>query len=182
MDSSNFNQDRKFERRTRKIALTGILSALVVISLVLESIAPTGRLGFYVLAGFLLSVVLLEAGIGWGWASYVVTSALGYLLVPEKLNLLPYIMFFGIYTLLKFHIESIRKPWIEIVLKLAAFNLFLWPGWGIARSFLSSRLTRGAWVIAAGIVLDVMFILYDFLFTLWINYYNEKISPRIRKI
>jgi len=167
--------------RTRKIALTGIISALVVISLILESIAPTGRLGFYVLAAFMLSVVLIESGIGWGWASYIVTCAVGFLLVPEKLNLLPYIMFFGIYTLLKFHIESIRKPWIEFILKLGAFNLFLWPAWKIAGTFLPAYLTEGTGVLIGGIVLQIVFVFYDFLFTCWIRYYNEKIAPRIRK-
>ena len=53
---------------TRKLALTGILSAIVIIALVLESIAPTGRLGFYVLAAFVLSVINLECGIQFGWA------------------------------------------------------------------------------------------------------------------
>ncbi|NMA67136.1 MAG: hypothetical protein GX957_13045 [Clostridiaceae bacterium] len=167
--------------KTRKIALSGVLSAFIIISLILESIMPTGRLGFYVLAAFILSIVLMEAGIGWGWACYAVTCAGGFLLVPEKLNLLPYIMFFGIYTLLKFHIETIRKPWIELILKLSAFNLFLWPAWNIAKTFLPPKLTQGTGVLIGGIILQIAFIFYDYLFTCWIRYYIEKISPRIRK-
>ncbi len=180
-DSAVSDSDKQSKERTRKIALTGILSAFIVIALVVESFAPTGRLGFYVLAAFILSVVLLESGIKWAWASYAVTSALGFLLVPEKLNVLPYILFFGIYTLIKFHIESIRKPWVEILLKLAAFNLFLWPAWSIVKSFLPPFFIHGTGAILAGIVLQVVFMLYDFLFTAWIRYYFEKIAPRIRK-
>lgn len=166
---------------TRKIALTGILSAFITIVLVIESIVPTGRLGFYVLAGFLLSAVILECGVKWGWASYLISSASGLLIIPEKLNILPYIMFFGVYTMLKFHVESLRKPWLEILLKLAAFNLFLWPAWGMMKVFLPPALTKGTMVIVAGIALQVIFAVYDILFTAWIRFYFEKIAPKIRR-
>lgn len=169
------------KERTRRLTLTGILSAIIVIALVLESIVPTGRAGFYVLAAFVLSVILLECGIRFGWAGYAVSCLTGFLLVPEKLNVIPYIAFFGLYTLLKYHIESLRKLWLEIVLKLAAFNLFLWPAWTLAKTFLPQSLTQGAGVVIAGIAGQVAFLLYDFLFTLWIRYYFEKIAPRLRK-
>ncbi len=181
-DSSNsINQNKRQKDKTRKIALTGILSALIVIVLFLESIAPTGRLGFYVLAGFILSVVMLEAGVKWAWAAYVVTCAAGLLLIPEKLNVLPYVLFFGIYTILKFHIESLRKPWLEILLKLIAFNLFLWPAWSIAKVFLPLSLTQGTMIIVTGIVFQVVFVIYDILFTAWIRFYFEKIAPKVRR-
>jgi len=166
---------------TRKLALTGILSAVVVIALVLESIAPTGRLGFYVLAAFVLSVVILECGIQFAWAGYAVTSLAGFIAVPEKLNVIPYIAFFGVYTLLKYHIECLRKVWLEILLKLCAFNLFLWPAWSLAKTFLPEPLTKGWGVLAAGVVLQILFLLYDLLFTLWIRFYSEKIAPRIKR-
>lgn len=174
-------QNKRQMDKTRKIALTGILSAFIVIVLFLESIVPTGRLGFYVLAGFILSIIMLETGVKWAWAAYVVTCATGFLLIPEKLNVLPYILFFGIYTLLKFHIESLRKPWLEIVLKLIAFNLFLWPAWSIAKVFLPEYLTEGTMIIITGIVLQVVFVIYDILFTTWIRFYFEKIAPKVRK-
>ena len=175
------NRKEKSNNNIRKISLTGILSAFIVIVLFLESIAPTGRLGFYVLAGFILSVIIMEAGAKWAWASYVVTCAAGFLVVPEKLNLLPYVLFFGIYTILKYHIESLRKTWLEILLKFAAFNLFLWPTWSIMKTFLPQSLTSGTMMIVTGIVSQVVFVLYDILFTAWIRFYFEKIAPIIRK-
>jgi len=181
-NSSNIkNQNERLNDKTRRIALTGILSAFIVLVLFLESIAPTGRLGFYVLAGIILSVVILEAGVKWAWVAYIVTCATGFLLIPEKLNLLPYVLFFGIYTILKYHIESLRKPWLEILIKYAAFNLFLWPAWSFAKVFLPQTLTEGTILIVTGIVSQVLFLLYDILFTAWIRYYFEKIAPKIRK-
>jgi hypothetical protein len=173
--------ERASGNHTRKIALTGVLSAIVVSALVLESIAPTGRLGFYVLAAFVLSVILLECGIRFAWAGYIVTSLAGFIAVPEKLNILPYIAFFGIYTVVKYHIESLRKVWLEILLKLAAFNLFLWPAWGMAKAFLPESLTKGWGVPVVGAVLQILFLLYDYLFTLWIRFYFEKIAPKVKR-
>lgn len=167
--------------KTRLLALTGIICAGITIALIFESIAPTGRLGFYVLSAFLLSVILLQCGVYYGWAGYAVTCLTGFVLVPEKLNLIPYVAFFGIYTLVKYHIESIRKMWLEIILKLAAFNLFLWPAWNIAKVFLPEYLTEGTGILIAGIVLQVVFLLYDFLFTYWVRYYYTKIAPRLNK-
>jgi hypothetical protein len=177
--SSGFNKDSG--QRTKRLALTGMLSALIVIALVLESIAPTGRLGFYVLAAFILSVILMETGIKWAWISYIATCLLGLLIVPEKLNVLPYVLFFGIYTMLKYHIESIRKVWVEIIIKLAVFNAVLWPSWALTKTFLPETLTKGNWVILAGFILQLLFIGYDVLFTFWVRYYFEKIVPRLRK-
>lgn len=171
----------KLKDNTKKVALTGILSAFIVIILFLESIAPTGRLGFYVLAAFVLSIILLENGVKWGWLAYIVTSLTAILIIPEKLNVLPYILFFGIYTLLKFHIESLRKKWLEIILKFVAFNLTLWPSWNIAKTFLPEKLTEGNMVIVAGIIFQVAFVVYDILFKAWIRFYFEKIAPKVRK-
>ena len=167
--------------RTRKTTLTGILSAIVIITLVLESIAPTGRLGFYVLAAFVISVILLECGVRFAWAGYVVTSLAGFLIVPDKLNIIPYIAFFGIYTLVKYHIERLRIIWVVIILKLAAFNLFLWPAWSIAKTFLPDNFIKGLGVLIAGLILQIMFLLYDYILTAWIHYYFNKIAHRLRK-
>ena len=66
-DQTDLKKPAQSKEKTRKIALSGILSALIAVALLVESIVPTGRLGFYVLAAFILSVVLLKqalSGVG----------------------------------------------------------------------------------------------------------------------
>lgn len=171
----------KSGNNTKRIALTGILSAIIIILLFLESIVPTGKLGFYVLAGFVLSVIVLETSVKWGWIAYVVTTAATLIIIPEKLNVLPYVLFFGIYTNIKIHIESLKKTWMEILLKFVVFNLLLWPSWSIAKAFLPKNLTQGIMIIVAGIILQIAFALYDILFTAWIKFYFDTIAPKVRK-
>ena len=161
----------------RKIALTGVLSAMMYRPCNNHHANRTaGILCSGAIAGF-----LLECGIRFAWAGYIVTSLAGFIAVPEKLNILPYIAFFGIYTVVKYHIESLRKVWLEILLKLAAFNLFLWPAWGMAKAFLPESLTMGWGVPVVGAVLQILFLLYDYLFTLWIRFYFEKIAPKVKR-
>ena len=68
-----------------------------------------------------------------------------------------------------------------MLLKLIAFNLFLWPAWSIAKVFLPEYLTERTMIIVTGIVLQVVFVIYDILFTAWIRFYFEKIAPKVRK-
>lgn len=83
---------------SKRIALSGILTALSCAALLLENISPTGKLGFYVLSAFLLSVVIMECGLTYGWVSYAAVSLISFLIVPEKTAILPYVMFFGVYA------------------------------------------------------------------------------------
>jgi hypothetical protein len=121
---------------SKKIAVAGILTALSAAALFLENIFPTGKLGFYVFAGFLLSVVIMECGILFGWISFAASSLLAFLLVPEKTAVVPYFLFFGIYSLVKSHIEKLNRIVVELVLKFVFFNAALFILWMIAFLFL----------------------------------------------
>lgn len=168
---------------SRKLALSGILTALGSVVLLLENLSPTGKLGFYVLAAFLLSVVVMECGTGYGWISYIAVSVISLLIVPEKTAVLPYIMFFGVYALVKSHIEKLGRVIAGWILKFAFFNTALYFLWNIAVNVLRiipGRLFEILPLAAVIIILQVLFFLYDWLFTLWTNYYAYKIQPRIR--
>ena len=63
---------------------------------------------------------------------------ISFLIVPEKTAVLPYAMFFGIYALVKSHIERLYKLIIEWILKFAFFNLSLYFLWNIAVNVLAA--------------------------------------------
>lgn len=113
-----------------KIALAGILTAIASAALLLENIVPTGKLGFYVFSAFLLSIVIMECGLTSGWVSYFAVSIIAFIIVPEKTAVLPYVMFFGIYSLVKSHIERLDKIILEWILKYA-FLIFPYTLCGI---------------------------------------------------
>jgi len=166
---------------TKKIALNGILGALAVISLLLATIMPTNRLSFYALSSFFISVAIVESGIKAGWLFYAATSLLSLIIVPEKLGLIPYVLFFGIYGIVKYYIEKLNKLIIEYVLKFIYFSICL----GIAILTVSQLFNTGLiakmpwWLLV--IALESIFFVYDFVYTLFINYYREKLKPRLNQ-
>lgn len=169
---------------SKKIALSGILIALSSVVLLLENIFPTGKLGFYVLAAFLLSVVIMECGLVYGWASYVAISVISFVIVPEKTAVLPYVMFFGIYALVKSHIEKLDKLAVEWVLKYAFFNLSLYFMWNITVNVLQlipGRLFEILPAIVIVLLLQILFFLFDWLFSLWTQYYIQNIQPKVHR-
>ena len=166
---------------SKKIAVAGILTALSAAALFLENIFPTGKLGFYVFAGFLLSVVIMECGILFGWISFAASSLLAFLLVPEKTAVVPYFLFFGIYSLVKSHIEKLNRIVVELVLKFVFFNAALFILWKIALLFIPQRSFEILPVFVIIVLLEILFFVYDWLFSLWIQFYQEKLQPKISK-
>lgn len=170
---------------SKRIALSGILTALSCAALLLENISPTGKLGFYVLSAFLLSVVIMECGLTYGWVSYAAVSLISFLIVPEKTAILPYVMFFGVYALVKSHIERLNKLIIEWILKYVFFNISLYFLWNLTVNVLQlipGKLFEILPIVVIVIILQVLFFLFDWIFSLWTQYYIRKIQPKVGRM
>lgn len=161
---------------TGKIALNGILGALALICLFLATVLPTNRLSLYALSSFFISVVIVESGIKAGWLFYVSTALLALIILPEKLGLVPYIIFFGFYGILKYYIEKLDKLILEYILKFIYFNLCIGTAWLLIRQFFIAEITvRLPWFVVI-IVLEIIFLIYDFVYTLFVAYYRDKLK------
>lgn len=167
-------------KKTFKIALSGILGALAVICLFLATVLPTSRLSLYALSSFFISIVVIEAGIKAGWLFYIATTLLSVILVPDKLEIIPYAVFFGVYGVIKCYIEKINKLILEYLLKFAYFNLCM----AVAVLFIrqvfmeSIQIQLPWWAIIAA--LEVVFLIYDVVYTMFIAYYKDKLRKKLR--
>jgi hypothetical protein len=169
----------KYAMKAKTIALNGILSALAVICLLLATVMPTGRISLYALSSFFIAVSIMESGIKAGWLFYAATSLAGFIIVPEKLALVPYAVFFGFYGIAKYYIEKIGRTIIELIIKYAYFNVCLGAVFLFAREFVADPEVKLPWWILV-VALEIVFFLYDFVFTLFINYYKEKLLPKLK--
>ena len=165
---------------TKMIAFNGILGALAVVCLLLASVLPTNKLSFYALSSFFMAVVIIESNIRAGWLFYLATSLLSLIIVPEKLSLVPYVIFFGLYGIVKYYIEKLNKLLLEYILKFVYFNICM----GIALLFVSKLFgydltVKLPWWLLI-IALEIVFFIYDFVYTLFINYYRDKLKPRLK--
>ncbi|HHW01908.1 MAG TPA: hypothetical protein GXX35_03720 [Thermoanaerobacterales bacterium] len=166
---------------TRKIALGGILSALVVILLYLAAVLHTSRLFLLSLCSFAVSVVIIEGGLATGLMFYGATSILAFLLVPDKTMPILYISFFGIYGFAKALIEKHITGIFQYILKFIFFNIcffviYLSAGLIISISMSEIKLPLPLWIIITA--LQTAFLFYDRVFTIVISYYCN----RFRKI
>jgi hypothetical protein len=168
--------------KTKKIALNGILGAVAVICLLLAVIMPTSRISFYALSSFFVAVSIIESGARAGWLFYAATSLLALIIVPDKLGIVPYAIFFGLYGIIKFYIEKLDRIVLEYILKFVFFNACMGVAiWAVRDLFgfaVSSKLPW--WVLI--IALEVVFFVYDYVYTLFVAYYRDKLRPKLKLV
>lgn len=156
---------------TKTIALGGVLLALQQATLFFASFIPGIEMTLYALSSIYLAILIVQTSPKQGILFYVASLVLSLLFLPNKAMIIPYAFFFGIYGLIKYWIEQIRKPWAEILLKLLFFNV----------SWIGAYLTFGPLFLgsielpdfAMGVILagaQLFFLLYDAIFTLSIAF------------
>lgn len=165
---------------SKRVALNGILLALLVITMYLASLLPGLKTSLLILSSFYIAVVIIEFNVLNGWIFYMASSLLLLIILPNKLMLIPYVLFFGLYGIIKLYIEKINKIVIEYVLKIVYFNVFFIPliYFG-GKIFFSNAIDKfPMWALILG--LEVAFIFYDYMYTLFIRYYNQILKSKIK--
>ncbi|GAB1475427.1 hypothetical protein MASR2M70_02590 [Bacillota bacterium] len=151
--------------------------ALQMVTLFITGFVPGIELTLYALSSFYASVIIIETNIKAGILFYFASSLLAMLIIPNKSAVLPYIFFFGAYAIIKFFIEKIGKQIIEIPLKLLAFNICIGAGIILFKSAFLGNISLPEYsnmlLIPAA---QLMFLLYDYIFTLLIAYYRRRFS------
>ncbi len=166
--------------KTKRVALNGILGAFAVICLVLATVLPTNRISLYALSSFFVAVSIIENGVKAGWIFYTATSLLTFILVPNKLGVIPYVIFFGIYGIAKYYIEKLDKIALEYVIKFIIFNISAGIAALTVMQLFSASMTMALpWYVLV-IALEIVFFLYDFVYTLFIKYYREKLRKWVK--
>jgi hypothetical protein len=105
--------------QTRRIAISGILAAFSLVLLWLSSVMPTGRWGLIAAAGLLPAAAIISTGLPGGIFCWLTTGILAMILLPDKMNALLYLFLFGLYPIVKYLVERMRKLPIEKQLLLS---------------------------------------------------------------
>lgn len=165
------------DRRTKKVALGGLMLALQMATLFIAGFVPGIELTIYALSSLYAAIIIIETNISGGIIFYFASALLALLIIPNKAAILPYIFFFGIYAIIKFLIEKIGKQLIEIPLKLVFFNTSIGAGIILFESMFLGNINLPEYsrilLILGG---QVLFLLYDYLFTLLIAFYRKRFS------
>jgi hypothetical protein len=142
---------------------------------------PTSTLSLYALSSFFVSIIIFEFRIKAGWTFYAASCLLSLIVVQVKIRLVPYVLFFGLYGIIKYYIERINNIVLEYILKILYFNICLFLGiLFIEAVFLPEGIIIKfpIWAIVAA--LEIIFLVYDYTYTLFINYYNVKLKKILK--
>ena len=156
---------------SKKMAYSGILLGLNILLLLISNLISINTMFFMGLASLIISVIVMEYGVNTGVVFYIASIILSFVVMPNKSQWLLYTLTFGIYGLVKYFIEKGRPIYIEVILKLIFANLVAVILYLILKNIVIIPIN-----IITIIVYQVAFLVYDYVYSLFIEYYNEKIK------
>ena len=161
-----------------------MLAALGVIFLCLGALIEVLDISMAVIASFCVIIAVIEYGKGAPWMVYAAISVLSFLLIPTNLAVMFFALFFGFYPIIKEMLE--RKPKVlRWVLKELIFNVCLAIIITLYLLFFFQGLTFEKiplpWLIVAAVLLcEVVFVIYDIALTRIITFYVLKLRHRLK--
>ena len=160
--------------KSKQIAESGIFIALTVGILYSTSILPISTLSILTVASCLIPISLVRTtSIKYSFLIYICGSILSLFLVPINISL-SYILFFGIYGLIKYYIEKLKKYILEIFLKLCVFNILISIIYFALKAFIDINLPQFPMYLII-ILSQIIFLIYDYAITLVISIYIDKL-------
>lgn len=162
--------------KVKNITLGGLFTAMGFILIYISSILPTSKIFILSVTCILIPISIIKSNLKTGLLIYICTSILS-LLLGFKLQVLSYIMFFGIYGFIKLAIEKLNNFSLEIILKILYFNISLCCFYLLDSLFFNfsralNNFNLSLFLIILG--LNIMFIVFDYALTFFITHFCKK--------
>lgn len=168
-----------------KIAFCSIVTAISVSLLLFGGTAVVFAYTMPVFTGIFMMMLKKTFGLSSAVISFVSTSLLSLLLVPDKECALMYIFFFGYYPIILDAINKIKVPLLKWLIKLAIFNVMislcqivLVYVFGIP--FISDGEGK-YFIIIFVILMNLLLIIYDLLISKMKILYEHRIEKMLKK-
>ncbi|MFA5342138.1 MAG: hypothetical protein WC332_10195 [Clostridia bacterium] len=168
--------------KSKKLARSAILLAIMMIFIYLRTIIPGYQLAFYFLASLTPGIVIIEYGLKQGIIFTIASFILSLLMPTDKISLLLFYSFFGIYAIIKFLIEKISSKIFILAVKLLYFSAVFFVNMLFAAKIAGIvpeiMLEYNIWIVFA--VAITVFILYDIMYSSFSDFYINKIKRYIK--
>ena len=168
------------EKKTSKLALAGIYLAMTMVFLLAGSFVPAVELTLLAAATAVGAFAIIETGIKNGIIFYIAACILGFVIVPNKLVIIPYAMFFGLYPAIKYFAEKLEKPAAQLTVKFGYFIAVLLIAYFLLFDVFFGSIDLPDWmpvfvIIPAALV---MFVILDAALTAIINIYFKRVHSK----
>lgn len=170
------------QRRSYRVALGGIVSALCIVLMFLTGVIPALYIAAPMAAGVLMIILVEEVSVGWGWLTYIAVSLLALIVTFDKEAALMFILFFGYFPILRRNFERIRIKPLRLLGKLMLFNVFLVLDWWLTVYVLglpSFEDTAPYMYVILVIAANGMFLFYDKLLSRMGWFYHKVFVKKV---
>ena len=161
---------------SKKIAYSGILLAVDILLFVMLNVFQTNTIFILGLASLPIAIIIMNWGPKTGAIFYIASVILGFMVINNKANWIIYVFTFGVYGLIKYLIEQERPIYVEYILKLVYANIALAIVYFIVRQFVY---VPEQWYLI--LLFEVVFLVYDYAYSLFIDYYNQRLKNMINR-
>ena len=162
---------------SKKIAYSAILLAVNLILLILINIIPMNTLFLMGLASLPISIIIMEYGPKSGLIFYIASVLLGFIVISNKFQWVLNTFTFSVYGLIKYIIERDRTIYTEYLFKIVFANIAIFVVYMILRQYIYIPIN-----LIMILTFEVLFIVYDNIYSLFIEYYDTKLKRIIKKI
>ena len=112
--------------KSKDTAYLGVLLGLNQLFIILSSVIETSTIILMAAGALVVGVVVVEFGGKTGILFYIASCILGFILTFNKVEIITYICFFGIYSIIKHYIETkVLNRYISYAVKIASFNILI---------------------------------------------------------
>lgn len=164
----------------KRIVVCGALCALAVIILYLGSLIEVLDLSMGAIASLVIVLIVIEMGYSYAWITYVATSILSLILLPQKFGAVIFAVFMGFYPIVKSYIEKLNSAPLRWCLKLIVANAAFFAMFLVMKYFMPDQLESDAMMLALYALANVAFVLYDYAVSKLITAYFYKLRERLR--
>ena len=147
-------------RHSRKIALSGVLSALAVALLLVGSLIGVGTYAAPMLAGVALMPVGMSAGKKYHILSWIGVSLIGLMLLSDREEALMFACLFGWYPIARPYFDGLKKPFDQIA-RYAALNGAAIGVEALVMLVIAPESNSALLLIGLLLLANVTFVLYD---------------------
>lgn len=161
------------------ITFGGILVGITMVFIFAAQVLPGLSSSMYLLSSIPVGIIIMERDIKSGILVYVASSILGLLILPNKLEVLPYILFFGLIGFENFYSQMqhffVIRYLIKIVFYLVMGGLGIFVLNNLLISFMDFSDYSNIVIYGGGLI---GFLIIDYIYTLAIRYYSSRIRRR----
>lgn len=161
-----------------RTALAGMLAALSVVVLFLGTATGVMDLTGICVASAFTAVAVVELGGAYPWLIWGVVSVLAFILLPDKSIAAAYMLFGGVYPMLKLYFERLGRI-LEWSAKLGYGGLVLGVLYVLSRFVFGIPQETGWLMIGLGVGYAVFFVVYDYALSVAMTMYMRRLRPKL---